>query len=444
MKFSFQKFKEVIMNKIGLIIKREYLTRVRKRSFIIMSIVGPLLFGFVFVVPIWLASRESDEKVIEVLDESGYFAGKFDGAGSVSFRYLDSTLDDAKKELKSTNSYGLLFIPKLDIDNNEGITFFAEQNPSIEIQASLERILRNEIEEIKLERSGIDKEKLEKIKTTVNLNIINITDSGEKEGDVMIATAVGYIAAFLIYFFTFLYGVQTLRGVIEEKTSRIVEIIISSVKPFQLMMGKIIGIGAVGLTQFLLWVILTTIIYQGALVFYDVDISKSKQIELAQGDQLSPAPEASLPDIFEKLDTINFPLILGTFLFYFLAAYLFYGSLFAAVGSAVDNDADAQQFQLPITLPLILSIMLLAAIIRDPHGDLAFWASMIPFTSPVIMMMRIPFDPPAWQIVLSMVCMVAGFIFTTWLAGRIYRIGILMHGAKVNYKIMFKWLMMRN
>ncbi len=432
------------MNKIGLIIKREYLTRVRKRSFIIMSIVGPLLFGLVFVVPIWLASRESDEKVIEVLDESGYFTGKFDGAGSVSFRYLDSTLDNAKKELKSTNSYGLLFIPKLDIDNIEGITFYAEQNPSIEIQASLERILRNEIEEIKLERSGIDKEKLEKIKTTVNLNVINITDSGEKEGDVMVATAVGYIAAFLIYFFIFLYGVQTLRAVIEEKTSRIVEIIISSVKPFQLMMGKIIGIGAVGLTQFLLWVILTTIIYQGVLVFYDVDISKSKQIELAQGDQLSPAPEASLPDIFEKLDTINFPLILGTFLFYFLAAYLFYGALFAAVGSAVDNDADAQQFQLPITLPLILSIMLLAAIIRDPHGDLAFWASMIPFTSPVIMMMRIPFDPPAWQIVLSMVCMVAGFIFTTWLAGRIYRIGILMHGAKVNYKIMFKWLMMRN
>ena len=269
-------------------------------------------------------------------------------------------------------------------------------------------------------------------------------EKGDKEGDVMMATIIGYTSAFLMYFFIFLYGVQTLRGVIEEKTSRIVEVIISSVKPFELMMGKIIGIGAVGLTQFLLWVILTFIIYQGALIFYDVDIAKSRQIELTQNAQAAPDTEVEMPEIFEKINTINFPLLLGTFLFYFLAAYLFYGSLFAAVGSAVDNDADAQQFQLPITLPLIFSIMLLAAIIRDPHGNLAFWTSIIPFTSPMVMMMRIPFDPPFWHILLSMFCMVLGFIFTTWLAGRIYRIGILMHGAKVNYKILFKWLMMRN
>ncbi|MCK5466876.1 MAG: ABC transporter permease [Cyclobacteriaceae bacterium] len=432
------------MNKIGLIIRREYLTRVRKKSFIIMSIVGPLLFGLIGVIPIWLASMESDEKIIEVLDESGYFRGKLENAGPATFIYLDNTLDEAKDDLKSKNSYGLLYIPPLDLDNPEGITFFAEKNPSIEIQISLERFLKNEIEGIKLEKSGIDQEQLDKIKTNIDLNVINITDKGEKEGDVGIATAAGYISAFLIYFFIFLYGVQTLRGVIEEKTSRIVEIIISSVKPFQLMMGKIIGIGAVGLTQLLLWVILTVMIYQGALIFYDVNLSKSRQIELARNAQAEPNDDVDIPEIFEKINTINFPLMLGTFLFYFLAAYLFYGSLFAAVGSAVDNDADAQQFQLPITLPLIFSIMLLAAIIRDPHGDLAFWASIIPFTSPVVMMMRIPFDPPVWHIILSMVCMVLGFIFTTWLAGRIYRIGILMHGAKVNYKILFKWLMMRN
>lgn len=409
-----------------------------------MSIVGPLLFGLIFVIPIWLASRESDEKIIEVLDESGYFEGKFETVGPVSFSYIDRSLDEAKDELKSKESYGLLYIPPLDLDNPTGITFFAEKNPSIEVQASLEHFLRNEIEDIKLEKSGIDKEQLDKIKTKVDLNIINLTDGGEKEGNVGVATAVGYIAALLIYFFIFLYGIQILRGVIEEKTSRIVEVIISSVKPFQLMMGKIIGIGAVGLTQFLLWVILTTIIYQGALTFYNVDISKSKQIEIAQNAQETSNGEVDMPEIFEKINTINFPLVLSMFLFYFLAAYLFYGSLFAAVGSAVDNDADAQQFQLPIVLPLILSIVLLAAIIRDPHGDLAFWASIIPFTSPVVMMMRIPFDPPAWHIALSMVCLILGFIFTTWLAGRIYRIGILMHGAKVNYKILFKWLMMRN
>ncbi|MCK5280529.1 MAG: ABC transporter permease, partial [Cyclobacteriaceae bacterium] len=350
------------------------------------------------VIPIWLASMESDEKIIEVLDESGYFRGKLENAGPATFIYLDNTLDEAKDDLKSKNSYGLLYIPPLDLDNPEGITFFAEKNPSIEIQISLERFLKNEIEGIKLEKSGIDQEQLDKIKTNIDLNVINITDKGEKEGDVGIATAAGYISAFLIYFFIFLYGVQTLRGVIEEKTSRIVEIIISSVKPFQLMMGKIIGIGAVGLTQLLLWVILTVMIYQGALIFYDVNLSKSRQIELAQNAQAEPNDDVDIPEIFEKINTINFPLMLGTFLFYFLAAYLFYGSLFAAVGSAVDNDADAQQFQLPITLPLIFSIMLLAAIIRDPHGDLAFWASIIPFTSPVVMMMRIPFDPPVWHI----------------------------------------------
>jgi len=432
------------MNKIGLIIRREYLTRVRKKSFIIMSIVGPLLFALVFVIPIWLASGEGDEKVIEILDESGFFRGKFDGVGSVSFTYLDNTVEEAKEDLASKNSYGLLYIPRLDLDDPKGITFFAEKNPSIEVQASLERLLKNEIEEIKLNESGIDKEKLDKIKTTVNLNVINITEKGEKEGDVTVATITGYASALLIYFFIFMYGVQTLRGVIEEKTSRIVEIIISSVKPFQLMMGKIIGIGAVGLTQLILWVVLTLMIQQAALAFYNIDISKAKQVEITQGVQATQETDATVPEIFEKLKTINFPLLLGTFLFYFISAYLFYGALFAAVGSAVDNDSDAQQFQLPITLPLIFSIMLLAAILRDPHGNLAFWTSIIPFTSPVVMMMRIPFDPPVWHIVLSMVCMVAGFIVSTWFAGRIYRIGILMHGAKVNYKILAKWFMMRN
>lgn len=432
------------MNKIGLIIQREYLTRVRKKSFIIMSIIGPLLFGLLMVIPIWLASRESDEKVIEILDESGYFRDKIEDTGVVSFTYLDKTIEEAKNDLSSTDSYGLLYIPKLDLEHPEGITFFAEKNPSIEIQISLERLLKNEIERIKLDNSGIDKEKLDKIKTEIDLNIINLTDKGEKEGNVGVATATGYFAGFLIYIFVFLYGIQTLRGVIEEKTSRIVEVIISSVKPFQLMMGKIIGIGAVGLTQLFLWVILTVIIYQGAFIIYGTDTSDSKQIELAANAQEMPNGDVDMPEIFEQINTINFPVLLSTFLFYFLAAYLFYGSLFAAVGSAVDNDADAQQFQLPISLPLIMSLMLLGAIIRDPHGDLAFWTSIIPFTSPVVMMMRIPFDPPVWHIILSMVLMVLGFIFTTWLAGRIYRIGILMHGAKVNYKILAKWFMMRN
>ena len=430
------------MNKIRLIIAREYLTRVRKKSFIIMSIVGPLLFGLLMVVPLWLASREGDEKIVEVLDESGYFRGKFEGAGAVTFIYLDNTLDEAKEDLKSKGTYGLLYIPQLDLDKPQGIIFFAESNPSIEIQSSLERFIKNEIEAIKLNESGIDKEQLEKIKTRIDISVINITEKGEKEGDVIMATIVGYTAAFMLYFFIFLYGVQTLRGVIEEKTSRIVEVIISSVKPFQLMMGKIIGIGAVGLTQFLIWVVLTFTISQVMMTIYGIDLSSTKQMGMMPDAQLTDSDE--MVEFLAKINTINLPLLLGTFLFYFIGGYLFYGSLFAGVGSAVDNDADAQQFQLPITMPLILSIIILSAIIRDPHGNLAFWASIIPFTSPVVMMMRVPFDPPAWHIILSMVCLVIGFIFTTWLAGRVYRVGILMHGAKVNYKILAKWFMMKN
>jgi ABC-2 type transport system permease protein len=431
------------MNKIFLIIAREYITRVRKKSFIIMSIIGPILFGLMFVIPVWLASRDGENKVIEILDESGYFKDKFSNEGSVTFKYLNNSIDEAKETLSSNENYGLLHIPKLDLEKPDNITFYAEKNPSIEIQGLIERMLRNEIEDIKLDQSGIDKVQLEKIKTPIDLNVINITEMGEKEGDVIVATITGYIASLLIYMFIFMYGIQTMRSIIEEKSSRIVEVIISSVKPFQLMMGKIIGVGAVGLTQFLIWIVLTVIIYQGVLSYYSIDAVPSAKTEMMQNPQ-SADMQKQLPEVFSKIDTINFPLLLGSFLFFFIGAYFFYGALFAAVGSAVDSDADAQQFQLPVTLPLILSIILLSAILRDPHGSLAFWASMIPFTSPVVMMMRIPFDPPGWQIALSMVLLIVGFIFTTWLAGRIYRVGILMHGSKVNYKIMAKWFMMRN
>lgn len=430
------------MHKILLIIKREYLTRVRKRSFIVMSIVGPLLFGLMFLIPIWLVTREADQKVIEILDESGYFKGEFGKKGSVKFEYIDQNLDEAKKDLTDSDKYGILYIPAIDLDSPKGIVFFAEQNPSIEVQAELEQMLKHRIEDIKLEKSGIDKEKLESIKTTVNINTINISSEGEKEGDTGIATATGYLASLMIYFFIFMYGIQVMRGVIEEKSNRIIEVIISSVRPFQLMMGKIIGVGAVGLTQFLLWAFLSMVIYTGVYQYYMGDIPKNDEVVM-MGNQMGQTAQPEASEIFKKIETINFPLIIGSFIFYFLAAYMFYGSLFAAMGSAVDNDSDAQQFQLPVTIPLIFSVIILTAIIREPHGTLAFWTSLIPFTSPVIMMMRIPFDPPAWQIVLSMVLLVMGFIFTTWIASRIYRIGILMHGGKINYKILAKWLFMK-
>ena len=432
------------MNKILLIIGREYLTRVRKRSFIVMSILGPILFGLMFIVPIWLASREGDEKVIEVLDESGYLGDRMHQLGNIRFEVMDLKIDEAKERVSSGSKYGLLYIPQFDLDDDAppGITFFGPNNPSIEVQSELERFLRREIEDVKLQKSGIDKEQLDKIRTRVRINTINLTKEGEKEGDTGIATAVGYFASLLIYFFIFLYGVQTVRAVVEEKTNRIVEVIISSVKPFQLMMGKIVGIGAVGLTQFLLWVVLTGLIYAGVNSYFTGGIPA--QQSGIMGSVQSPEMNADAIEILEKIGTVDFPFIIAVFIFYFLGAYLFYGSLFAAIGSAVDNDSDAQQFQLPITLPLIFSIVVLAAILREPNGSLAFWTSIIPFTSPVVMMMRLPFDPPGWQIALSMFLLVTGFIGSTWLAGRIYRIGILMHGSKVNYRILWKWILAKN
>jgi len=431
------------MNKILLVIQREYLTRVRKKSFIIMSIIGPILIACLWVIPIWLATRDTEIRTIDVVDESGYFTNNFPENGSLLFNFITIDVAEAKKELTQSKSYGLLYIPKIDIDNPDGITFFSEKNPSIDVIGNLERILRSEVEEIKLIRSSIDKETLESLKVDLSIDTINMTDSGEKTGSAGVATVIGYIAAIMIYFFIFIYGIQILRGVIEEKSSRIIEIIVSSVRPFQLMMGKILGVGAVGLTQFLIWMFLgfgiTTIIGSYFNINREEAITVSAEMEAAQDNSGQLVAE-----IFSSIDAINMPLLLFAFLFYFLGAYMLYGSLFAAIGSAVDNDTDAQQFQLPITIPLIFSLIVLSAILREPDGNLAFWLSMIPLSSPIIMMMRIPFGVPYWELILSMSLLILGFIFTTWLASRIYRIGILMHGAKVNYRILGKWLFMKN
>lgn len=433
------------MHKILLIIKREYITRVRKKSFIIMTILGPLLFASFLLVPVWLASLEGEEKVVEVLDESGLFENKFPEAGSLKFKYIKSDLSSAKEKLPDSNTYGLLYIPKLDLQHPAGITFFAEGNPSFEVVMSLEKSVRDEIEDIKLEQSGIDKKTLEDIKTRVEINTINLSETGEKESSSGVSSVAGYAGALLIYFFVFLYGAQIMRGVLEEKTSRIVEVIISSVKPFQLMTGKIVGIAAVGLSQFLLWVIFTLAITFTISAVFGIDSSETTAI--SQNMQGMPGADAAqaeqVSNIMSALSTLDFTTIILCFIFYFLGGYLLYGALFAAVGSAVDSDADTQQFMLPLSLPLILSIMTLWVVIKDPGGSLAFWLSMVPFTSPVVMMMRVPFGVPLWQLLLSMLILIGGFIFTTWLAGRVYRIGILMHGTKINYRVLGKWLFMK-
>jgi len=409
-----------------------------------MSILGPLLFALIWIIPIWLTTREGDEKIIRVLDESGLFTDKLYDERSMKFEHITANIDEAKSELRSTKYYGLLYIPAISIDNPEGIMFFAESNPSLEVIETLERKLRVEIEDLKLKRSDLDKETIDGLKARVDIKSINMTDSGEKASSAGFATIVGYVSSLLIYFFIFFYGIMILKGVIEEKTNRIIEVIVSSVRPIQLMMGKIIGVGAVGLTQFLIWVLLSVIITNGIGAFFNINrFDNAATTEIVEGEVETPQGDEFLTEILSSVDSINIPQLVLAFLIYFLGAYLLYGALFAAVGSAVDNDTDAQQFQLPITIPLIFSIIVLAAILKDPHGSLAFWLSMIPFTSPIIMMMRLPFGVPFWELALSISFLVIGFLFATWLAARIYRIGILIHGTKMNYRTLWKWLWLK-
>jgi ABC-2 type transport system permease protein len=396
------------------------------------------------VIPIWLSTRDTKQQTIEILDDSGIFIDKFSETSSLKFKYIDAELVNAKQEILGGDSYGLLYIPNIDLNNPEGIIFFSGRNPSIEIIQDLEWALKTVVEDIKLERSSIKQTTLDSLKADISIDMINMTDSGEKIGSAGVATMVGYMSALMIYFFIFVYGIQILRGVIEEKSSRIVEVIVSSVKPFHLMMGKILGVGAVGLTQYLIWLLLTVLLTTGISSFFKFNEQESIATQSEQTEVVQSQDNEFVTDMLNSLESIDFGLLAFGFLAYFIGAYLLYGSLFAAIGSAVDNDSDAQQFQLPVTIPLIFSIIVLTAILREPDGSLAFWLSMIPLFSPVIMMMRIPFGVPYWEVALSLTFLIAGFIFTTWLASRIYRIGILMHGAKVNYKILGKWLVMKN
>jgi ABC-2 type transport system permease protein len=378
-----------------------------------------------------------------VIDQSGIFKNQFNNTSNINFSYINEDYEQAKKAIRKEEDDFLLYIPS-DYTKTGKVEVISEKKPSIsvvdDIETQMEAILRNK----KLIAAGIDTAVLNSSNARVSINAKQLTDEGEKDASLGATYIVGFLAAFMIYLALFIYGAQVMRGVIEEKTSRIIEVIVSSVKPFQLMLGKILGIGAVGLTQFLLWIILST----GLSTLASSYLTNNDQPKTEQAIK----KDANHPDMKEvnsgnkvqqflkAADTINFPLILGTFLFYFLGGYLLYSALFAAVGSAVDNETETQQFMLPITLPLIFTFIVgMNVIVNNPDSSLSFWMSMIPFTSPIAMMIRIPFGVPAWEIALSMALLVIGFVFTTWVASRIYRVGILMYGKKVTYKELAKW-----
>ncbi|KAA0989484.1 ABC transporter permease [Dyadobacter aurulentus] len=438
------------MRNIFLVIKREYLVRVKKKSFLVMTLLGPLLFVGFYAAVIWVAIGSVDTKTVQVLDESGLFRSEFKNSETLAFTFIDGNIDSAKADFRKTDANALVYIPKNVIKEPKSVRIYASKNVSMDLKSEIEKVIEKEIEDIKLSEAGITHKILEDSRVNVNSETISLSEEGEKNSSSAAATAIGGVCAFLIYMSVFIYGTQVMRGITEEKTSRIVEVIISSVKPFQLMLGKIIGVALVGLTQFLLWIILTTALTSATSAIVSSQISKeSPQVQQEMEKMQNGMPSKGVPgsnvenpmtEILGAVSSLNLPLIIGCFLFYYLGGYLLYSALFGAVGAAVDNDADTQQFMLPITLPIIFSFVFAQFVLRDPDGSLAFWTSIIPFTSPIIMMVRIPFGVPAWEIALSMLLLVIGFMGTTWLAARIYRVGILMYGKKVTYKELAKWI----
>lgn len=430
---------------ILLIIEREFITRVRKKTFLVITIIAPVLFAALMIVPGVLASLPADHKNIVVLDEPALLLPEV-GNDQFALDYLNPKEFDlalAKDYLRDSDKDALLYIPAgegWDPDFiKRNILLYGKEDIGMELQGFIENRIEDKINQQKLLKQGVDPEVVNQAKTQVNIKSFTL---GEEDGqDETSATplkmGLGYIAGMMIYFFIFFYSVQVMRGVIEEKTSRIVEVIISSVRPYQLMLGKILGIGLVGVVQFLIWIILSSLIYVVVSQFVYPEIFAQQSISGPNGGDLSVLETTG---IFDMVSSINFPLVLGGFVFYFFGGYFLYSALFAALGSAIDQEADSQQFMLPVTAPMIIAIITAMNVIQEPNGQLAFWMSMIPLTSPITMMIRLPFGIPLWEVALSGAILVASFFAVVGIAGKIYRVGILMYGKKVTWKELYKWL----
>jgi ABC-2 type transport system permease protein len=422
------------MNKLFLIIKREYLSRVRKKSFIIMTLLTPLFMIGIFVIPTLLAINNDDTSTVAVIDENDF--NEFNLSSGKGLEYIDlNELDFKQNKATLIDTYDfLLHIPKVDsmqqIENR--IEVYSENQMSLSVKQNIESQIDRLLTNLNLINNGIDIDKIKKSESNTSLKTYIVDEQGENtRGNSEASFGIGLVGGFLIYIFIFMYGTMVMRSVIEEKTNRIVEIIISSVKPFELMLGKIISVALVGLSQFAMWVILGMVflLIANGILSTDIDISTINSNEAALSSEISAS-----------LMALPLKTLLITFIIYFLGGYLLYGSLFAAIGSASDQETDSQQFIVPITIPLILSFILVQIVIDNPHSGLAYWLSMIPFTSPIIMIARIPFGVPIHELILSVSLLIMGFLFTTWIAAKIYRVGILMYGKKISYKELWKWL----
>lgn len=428
------------MNKIALIILREYTSRVKKKSFLLTTFLVPLFFIAMYVGVFFLTKKSFEEShaLVHVVDQQGDIQNKLKSNKNITYIVSNVALQEEIESLKDKEKNTTLLIIPDDFLESRRVELLSAGKPNITTQAEIREQLKEIIRTAEYTKLGIDVASIQRVNDRVTISTKEITDEGDaKESHTEIAMGVAMALSVLIYLSLFLYGAQVMRGIIEEKSNRIIEVIISSVKPFQLMIGKIVGIGLVGLTQFLLWVLLTLALSSAATtMLYD----QNSTTELAGSIEEGGLGKPQSLEIMDALQSIHLGELLICFFLFFLGGYFLYSALFAAVGSAVDSETEATQFTMPITMPLLLTYVLsFGVLVNDPHGSIATWLSFIPFTSPIAMLVRIPFGVPLWQIATSLACLIIGFLITTWAASRIYRVGILMYGKKASFKELIKW-----
>lgn len=445
-------------NKLFLIISREFSIRVKKKSFILLTLLIPIFFAALIILPSVIMTFSSGEKgqKILVVDKSQVCAPFFKNTEEYTYQFdSNADIDKIKKNFAKEDLYAIIEISSLDSNSNVSVNAVSSKQLNISTKSEIERTVKKAIEKTKLGRYNIENidSILKDVNTEVSVKTFTISEGGdEKAGMVEINMGIAYIASFMIYMFIFMFGSMVMRGVIEEKTSRVVEVIISSVKPFELMLGKILGVGAVALVQFLIWIVLTVGITFGVQSVIGIDkiMGNSEVTQQMTGGQLSgdmsqavtkiSANNSPMGDVFNALSDVNFVSITLAFITFFILGYLLYASLFAAVGSAADNESDTQQLVLPITLPLIIGLFIMIHTFQYPDSSLSFWGSMIPFTSPMVMMARVPFGVPAWEMALSIGILFGTFLLMAYVSAKIYRVGILMYGKKASWKDMVKWI----
>ncbi|RNL82742.1 ABC transporter permease [Sinomicrobium pectinilyticum] len=443
------------MDKLPLIIKREYLAKVRNRSFIVMTVLSPLLVVGMAALVFFLTKANNEErKVIAVLDEGNFFREQFKDDASIAFvPFRDISLETAKDSAQHAAYYGLLYIPEgRDIENAaENIEFFCKESPGLGTLSSMEGVIRSRVRDVKLRNFGVPDEVLGEMGRNYEINVENFTGEKKLRGINEMKAVIGGAFGYLIMMFIIIYGAFVMRSVIEEKTSRIIEVIISSVKPFQLMLGKIIGTSLAGITQFVIWIISAGLLLFVLAAFLGISMGElgGSRIPPDAADamnNMSGGMQEKMQLYIAELLNISWGVLLFSFVVYFILGYLIYSSIYAAIGAAVDNETDTQQFMFPVILPLMLAIYVgFFSVFNNPHGPIAVAFSLFPLTSPIVMLMRLPGGigtggVPVWQFVTSIVLLVVTFLAIVWLAAKIYRVGILMYGKKPGYKELYKWL----